>query len=127
MAADLEVKDWTMGLTAENDLSGKQFYALEIGATGTLDVCDGATDLVVGILQNKPTAGQAVAVRSEGFSKLIAGGAITRGDRVGTTNAGKGVTKTADADNWFGIAHSTSTTDGDIIVVQLCIGSQRSN
>lgn len=125
MATELDIRDWSCGMTAENDLSAKQFYALELGtATDQVDVCDGATDLVVGILQNKPTAGQAAAIRTHGISKCVAGGTIARGDRVGTTNAGKMVAKTADADLVVGIALKAAASD-EIFPVLLTIGCQR--
>jgi hypothetical protein len=115
------------GVKAENDLSAKQFYAVEHGTNAReVDVCDGATDLVIGILQNKPTAGQAAQVQCSGFAKVIAGGSISRGNKVGTTNAGKAVAKTADADNFFGIAYEDAD-DGDIFTVQLTIGAQRAS
>lgn len=120
----MEIRDWS-NVIAEADLSAKQFYALEIGTAATeVDVCDGATDLVVGILQNKPTAGQACVVRTYGISKCVAGGSITRGDRVGTDNAGKMVAKTADADKLVGIALAGAAS-GDIFPVLLTIGAQR--
>lgn len=124
MATELEIRDWS-GVTAENDLSAKQFYALELGtAAGEVDACDGATDLVVGILQNKPTAGKAAVVRTHGISKAVAGGSITRGNRVGTHTDGTLVAKTADADLLVGIALSAASS-GEIFDVLLTIGCQR--
>lgn len=114
-------------LTAENDLSALQYHILEAGGTvGQADVCDGATDKPIGVLQNKPTAGQAVSYMVDGTTKLVAGGAITAGDEVGTKNDGRGVTKTADADWVIGRARTSSTTNGDIIEVELRIQQRAS-
>src|SRR5687767_2462234 len=87
------------GLTAENDLSAKQYYILEAGtAAGQADVCDNAGDKPIGVLQNKPAAGQAVSYAINGTTKCVASAAIVAGVAVGTTNAGKAVTKTANND-----------------------------
>ena len=115
------------GWTAENDLSTKQFYAVETGTNaGEVDVCDGATDLVVGILQNDPTAGQACEVAIGGIAKAIAGGTISRGNRVGTDSSGKLVAKTSDADLVCGIAVDAAVTD-DIFRVLLTLNCQRAS
>lgn len=116
------------GFKAENDLSAKQFYFVELGTNaGEVDVCDGATDRVVGVLQNKPEAGEAAAVMMYGIAKVVASAAITKGATVGTTNAGKAVAKTADADLVAGIALTTVTTDGELVQVLLTPGCQRAS
>lgn len=126
MATAFAIYDWS-GMTAENDLSSSQFYCLELGAAaGQVDVCDGATDLVIGVLQNKPTAGKECRIRTHGISKVKAGGTISRGNRVGTHTDGTIVAKTADADLLVGIAlHDAST--GDYVDVLLTIGCQRAS
>lgn len=113
------------GFTAENDLSAKQFYFAEAGGSAdTVDVCDNAGDLVLGVICNKPTAGQAVELQAYGVAKVIAGGNVAFGDRVGTDANGKAVTKTADADRVAGIAMKAGVS-GDIIEVMLTPGAQR--
>jgi len=113
-------------VTAENDLSSKQCYFVEKGAAaGQVDVPDSAGDLVLGVLCNKPTAGQAALVQCAGVAKVKCGGAISYGDRVGTTNAGKAVAKAAADDLVAGIALEDGV-DGDIISVLLTPGAQRS-
>lgn len=119
-------KDFMLsGFTAENDLSTKQFYLVEAGGSArTVDVCDSATDTVIGVLCNEPTAGQAAEVQVYGVAKVIYGGTISFGDRVGTTNAGKAVAKTADADKVCGLA-MIAGVDGDIGEILLTPGAQR--
>ena len=113
---------------AEATLATKQFYFAEMGtAADEVDLCDNAGDLVLGVIQNKPAAGEAVQLRCYGVSKVVASGAITRGARVGTDASGKAVTKSADADLVAGIALETSTTDGDLIAVLLTPAAQRAS
>lgn len=112
---------------AENDLSAKQFYFVELGAAaGEVDLCDGATDLVLGVLQNKPEAGEAAEVMVYGVAKVTAGGTISRGNRVGTDSAGKAVAKTADADLTCGIA-VTAAASGELVSILLTPGGQRAS
>lgn len=115
--------DVLSNLTAENDLSAKQYYILEKGAAaGQADVCDGAGDKPIGVLQNKPTAGQAVAYMINGSSKVVTGAAVSVGDAVGTDGSGKAIAKTANNDWIIGRAKTASGGDGEIIEVELHIG-----
>ena len=112
---------------AENDLSAKQFYFVERGtAAGEVDVCDGAGDRVVGVLVNKPEAGEAAEVMVYGVAKVTAGGTITRGATVGTDANGKAVAKTADADLVAGIAE-TAAASGELVTITLTPGAQRAS
>lgn len=86
------------------DLSAKQFHCLEITAADTVNVCNGAGDVVLGILQNKPVAGEACEIPENGIVKGICGGAITVGQWVGTDANGQLVAKTTDKDFAYGIA-----------------------
>src|SRR5690242_8802259 len=112
---------WDEGnLFAENDLSSKQFYAVELSAQNRVDVCDGATDKAFGILQNDPKAGQAAVVRKLGKSKAVVDGnaaAIAVGDWLGTDANGKLVKKTTNNDIVIAQANEVATTDGAIIEV----------
>lgn len=114
------------GATAGADLSAKQNYFLEMGAALALTIPNSASDLVVGVLCNKPTSGQSALVQVGGFAKVLAGGTVAIGDKVGTDNAGKCVTKTADADHICGIAYSAGVS-GDIITILLTLNCQRSS
>jgi len=49
----------------------------------------------IGILQNKPAAAQAADVGFLGVSKFVAGGTITRGDKLMTDASGRLITWTA--------------------------------
>ena len=111
--------------TAENDLSTKQYYFVELSGAAQVDVCDAATDTVYGVLQDDPAAGDPCAVAVLGITKVIAGGTVAAGDRVGTTNAGKAVAKTAADDKVSGICR-VGGDDGELIEILLTPGAQRS-
>jgi hypothetical protein len=110
---------------AEQDLSAKQFLAMELSAEGQVDTADAAADTVIGILQNKPKSGEAAEVRLIGISKAVTDGnaaAIGVGDFLGTNNAGKLVKKSTDKDWVIARALQASTADGTIISVLLTGG-----
>lgn len=115
---------------AENDLSTKQFHPVKISGDNQVDVCDGTGDLVVGVLQDDPAAGQYGSVQNYGITQCRVNGNsvnIAPGDKVGPSAAGVGVKKTADGDPVFGVALEPATADGVIISVLLTIGAQRAS
>jgi hypothetical protein len=119
--------DIVSGVTAENDLSAKQYYILEWGtAAGQVDVCDGTGDAPIGVLQNKPRATEYASYMINGTSKVVSGAAVSIGDTVGTDASGKAVAKTADAALIIGVAKTASGGDGEIIEVQLGIRQRAS-
>lgn len=78
------------GLSASADLSAKQYRYVKVSGDGTVDVCSSATDISCGILQNKPTSGQAASVAGPGStSKVDSDGALTAGNMVGTSADGQ--------------------------------------
>lgn len=108
-------------LLAGEDLSAKQFYIVQLDSSGDVEVGEGATDLLVGVLQNTPESGQAARYRFNGTSKVIASAAIAIGALVTTNNAGKAVTTTTDKDVVIGRALEAAGAAGDIIEIQLSI------
>lgn len=115
-----ELALWDDSYSMEQTATGSQYCLVELSAANQVDVCDGAGDIAIGILQNTPGAGQAAQVRKLGRSKLIAGaGAITVGNRIGTDASGHGVAKTANGDWCIGIAETASSASGTIIDVSM--------
>lgn len=104
---------------ASEDLSSKQFYIVQMDSSGDMEVGESATDLLLGVLQDKPESGQVGCYRHEGTSKVVASAAIAIGAYVTTTNAGKAVTTTTQGDIVIGKALEAAATDGDIIEIQL--------
>lgn len=98
-------------LTAGEDLSDAQFRALKLDSNGNVVKAGAATDIVVGILQDKPGQGQAANVMTFGISKVVASGAISIGALLTASTGGKAAAA-ADGDRAFGIAlESTSGAD----------------
>ena len=74
---------------AGEDLSAKQFYFVKLSAAKTIVLCTGATDIAIGVLQNKPESGEAARVRMLGPTKVVADAALTYDDLVGTSADGQ--------------------------------------
>lgn len=81
---------------AAADLSTKQYRFVKGAAS--VNVCSAATDCPSGVLQDKPTSGQAADVMVFGVTKLIAGGTIAAGDRIGPDANGAAVKLTEGTD-----------------------------
>lgn len=116
------VKGFEKTLIAGEAMTDKQFYIVQLDATGKLEVAEGATDLVVGVLQNTPAAGEAAVYQFLGTAKVKAGGTIAIGDWVTTDSAGKAVATTTDGNITIGrYIGQEAAADGDIIEVQLSV------
>jgi hypothetical protein len=82
-----------------------------------------ATDPVVGILVNLPKATKAANVQWLGSCKVIAGGTVTRGDKVTSDSSGHAITTTSSGNTVVGIALS-SAVSGDIFEILLTPGAK---
>lgn len=81
------------------DLSTKQFYFVEQStSTGKVDVCNAATDKPLGVLQNKPRAGETAVVRMFGVSKVSADANLAIDDLIGTSADGQADAKIVGTD-----------------------------
>lgn len=85
-------------LLSNSDLSGNQFYFVDLATTGYLVVC--STNLrAIGVIQdaNVGTAGTPIGceVRMGGTTKIMAGGTFAAGDLLASDSAGKAVKYTA--------------------------------
>lgn len=106
--------------------ASSRYLAVEVASTATdpvsVTVCNAATDMVYGIIQDGVASGRATRIRKSGITKWVSDGsgtAIARGDAVGTNNAGKCVKKAVAGDIVRGIALEPSSADGTIITVDL--------
>jgi len=93
-----EIKQFCITLEAAADLSSSQFKAVKLDSNGKAAAIAAATDLPIGILQNKPTAGQAAEVMVDGVTKWQADAALTPATVVGTSADGQADAKTAGTD-----------------------------
>jgi hypothetical protein len=80
------------------DLSAKQYFFVKLSANDTVVICAAATDVPVGVLQNKPTANQGAVVRVFGISKVSADATLTFGTLIGTSGDGQADAKTVGSD-----------------------------
>lgn len=87
-----------LSLSAGADLSTKQFYFVKLDTNGAAVVCSGATDVPVGVLQNKPTSGQAAEIVVVGVTKISADANLTIGNLIGTSADGQADAKTPGTD-----------------------------
>lgn len=105
---------------------------LSDGTNGAVTGATSNTVLPIGIAQDGPavTAGQSVRVRVSGYSKAIAGAAITYGALLKCNGSGQVVTASAlGATNEYiiGQAETAATASGDVITVRLNIGASLVN
>lgn len=78
MSKEYEVPLFKPGVfRAGANLSGDQFLAMQIATDGDIERQTSAGGLVAGILQNKPTAGQAVEMEMAGICKAMMGDTVT--------------------------------------------------
>ncbi len=113
------IKDFEKTFNAGEDLSSSKYLIVQLDASGNAEIGEGATDLLIGVLQNKPASGKPALVRFLGTTKVVASAAIAIGARVTSTSAGKAVTTTTDKDVVVGRALEAASADGDIIEILL--------
>lgn len=88
MAYEIPVFDLGTLVTAA-DLSANQFQPVKVDGNGKVALCSAAGEAVVGVLQDKPGAGQVAQVRVAGVTKAKAGAAFSAGALLKTNAAGK--------------------------------------
>jgi len=106
--------------SAASDMSAKQYQLAEFTSVDKqVEICNGAGDIPVGFLQNKPSAaGQGAVIRIAGTSKAKAGGTVAGGAAVGTDAAGKVVAKSSAGDKCIGFA-VTDAVNNDVFEVRI--------
>ncbi len=116
MAGAVEFTGETIPLVAAADLSAKQFFFIKVVAAGEANVTTAATDTILGILQNKPLAGEIAQVKVMGGSKLLCGATTAVGDRVISDGAGEGIPE-ATAGDTIGAIALEAGANGDVFSV----------
>jgi len=88
------------GFKAAADMSGAtcQFCFVEINSSSEVSLCNGATDLPVGVLQNRPASGETAEVLVLGISKVRANADLSIGNLIGTASNGEADAKTVGTD-----------------------------
>lgn len=104
---------------AVGDLSTKRYFFVKPATGGKVDLLDSATTVCLGILQNKPSAADMAAeVAYAGPTKVVVGGTVAVGDRLGTDTAGKAVALTADKARVMGVCMQAGAA-GDTVQMLL--------
>jgi|JI10StandDraft_1071094.scaffolds.fasta_scaffold00467_86 hypothetical protein len=73
------------------DLSALQYHFVKLNSSGQVVAIAATTDQAIGILQNKPGAGESATVWMAGISKYKTSAAIAAGAVVGVSANGRGV------------------------------------
>jgi hypothetical protein len=105
------------GVVAGADLSTKQFCFAKVHTDGTIVVA-GAGVPVAGVIQDKPTSGQSVAVATLGLSKVKAGILVAKGAIVTPDTNGK-AKPAGTGDFGAGIALTNAANADELITVLL--------
>ncbi len=116
-----QLADFERSRNAGEDMTAKKYYIVQQAADGDIEVGEGATDLLVGVLQNKPNTDEPALYRFAGTTKVIVAGAIAIGDWITSDSAGKAVATTTDKDTVIARALEASAADLDVIEIQLAI------
>lgn len=97
---------------SEWDLSSGQYRGVRLSTVNDrqVRVASVAAIAIVGVCQTKAGSGRSVRVRTHGVTKAVAGGAITRGDRVDCD--AQGYFRTAVGSNYAGYALETVVASG---------------
>ena len=94
----MEIPGLKLSLAAAADLSALQYKFVKVDSSGNAAAIAAATDLPIGVLQNKPTQGQVAEIMCDGVTKLQADAAVTPGTVIGTSADGQADAKTAGTD-----------------------------
>lgn len=82
-------------LTADVSLAANQHRFVKHAGTGKPNevvAAAAATDVPIGVQENKPTADQAVEITVDGVTKLEAGAAVNAGAQLSSDASGRGIT-----------------------------------
>lgn len=93
-----EIPGLSISLVAGGDLSSSQYKFVKLNSSGQVVDVAAATDIPVGILQNKPASGATAEVMVYGVSKLQGDADLARGNQIGTSADGQADAKTVTTD-----------------------------
>ena len=102
-------------LEADKDLSSKQYHFVKLDGAEVTD-CSVEGELAFGVLRNAPDDGEAATVAISGITNVVAGEAISAGDKVTTKADGRAQTATA-TDAILGWAVRGASGDGHVCSV----------
>lgn len=111
----------TVSLEAASNLSSYQYYVVKFASTaGQVKLATTpATDTIIGVLQNEPTAGQEAQIAGIGYCIAAAEASVSAGNPVTCSSTGRVKATTTDKDEVLGFAMQASSAAGDLIQVHL--------
>lgn len=116
LSAPYQVVGITYSLPASADLSSSQWCAVDLDASGKLQVANAAGDRAVGILLDKPNAADVPGlVGAFGIYPCKAGAAFNEGDRLTVDGSGRVIATTSAGDWCIGVALGSATLANQII------------
>ena len=116
MATEAPVQNLT--LEAGADLSAKQYHCVKL-SSGKAVLCAAGED-ALGVLQNKPSLGEAAVYMRLGLSKCAAAAAIAEGASVAAAADGR-IETAGSGDYVIGKAKAAAAGAGSIISVELTL------
>jgi hypothetical protein len=112
MPAYTSVERCSTQITASVDLSAKQYYFCKVAATGT-GTFSVAGERAIGVIQNKPVAGQAILLCDSGPTPIVAGaGGLAAGALVHSDANGAGVTSATSGHLILGVCLEAAAAGG---------------
>lgn len=84
-----EIPCFSITLPAGGDLSSSQFKFVKLNSSGQVVDVAAATDIPVGVLQNKPASGGAAEVMVIGITKVQGDADLAKGNQIGTSSDGQ--------------------------------------
>ena len=117
----------TESFVSTNDLRTKQFYGVKLSADRTVILPTANTDKCIGILQNKPNAGEVALVMVIGRTPIVGGAAVAYGASLYIDNGGKAITLTHGTDTTkynCGQCVEHSSGDAEILAADVNFASQ---
>ena len=102
-------------------LSALQFTFVKLDSSGNAAAAAAATDIPCGVLQNKPTTGQAAEIVVVGITKVEAGTTLTAGDLIGTAADGQAVALVAGVDTTAYVVGTMKESAGGAGVISTAI------
>lgn len=128
MATEEALRCFSAAAAADYTAATNQYKFVKLTANRTVTVCSAITDVVVGVLQNRPDINQAATVGYHGVSKVQADAALTAGQQVGTSADGQADAKTPGTDTTeyvAGVVVTGAAAAGEIAEVMLNIPAHR--
>lgn len=114
---------------ADYSAGTSKYKFVEIATTGKVTVCDGATDVPFGVLQNSPATDELAEVCIFGVTKVQADADLAVGDLIGTSADGQADAKTAGTDTTeyvVGVVVENTSAAGDYTTCHInCLNPHR--